>query len=597
MSLGKKLLPLSIVLSAGLLTNVANAQKDQPFIAAAVEFNPTFHELDKNISSLSSDIEKALKKGAKLVVAPEMATTGYLYESREEIAPYVDTIPGKTTNELAKLAKKYHAYIVTGMAERDNETGIFYNSSVLVGPEGVVGKYRKIHQWESEEHWAAWGDLGFPIFDTELGKIAINICMDSGYFESSRIPALGGADIIAFPTNSSIQAIYYNQARAMQNGVYIVEANRNNTEKDFHMVGMSAVWNPSGNKVIEAPFVSKEDKSPESTQIVYGKIDPQEFVQREIKLEGRRPELYQPLMFHIAPWNYKVDNTEREITSVAIQYQPSIGDKSTNLTSVTKLVAQLKDVDLAVLPEYSLTGERKIMSKDVAKEWAEPLNGFTFKHMSQLAKDRVINLVYTQIEQDGNDYYVTSVVLGKSGELIGSYRKTHLNSQEQTWAKAGNSIKSINVPEVGNLGIMLGEEVLYPEIAGVLSGQRVDIIAIPSSWAGEYGGYVQVNQKAVANPYPENSMVLWDAVAFSAQAYTVVANFVGSENKYRGESALYTLDPLYGLDQAKVASSNEAQALTVQFKTKNHDWWLNQSNMVTSRRTPYYKPLILPPKI
>lgn len=593
MNLGKKLVSLSLMLSAGLFTNVVNAHSDQPFIAAAVEFNPTFHELDKNISSLSSDIEKALKKGAKLVVAPEMATTGYLYESREEIAPYVDTIPGKTTNELVKLAKKYHAYIVTGMAEKDSETGIFYNSSVLVGPEGVVGKYRKIHQWESEEHWAAWGDLGFPVFDTELGKIAINICMDSGYFESARIPALSGADIIAFPTNSSIQAIYYNQARAMQNGVYIVEANRNNTEKNFHMVGMSAVWDPSGDKVVEAPFISKEDKSPESTQIVYGTIDPKEFGQREVKLEGRRPELYQPLMLHIAPWNYKIDNTERDISSVALQYQPSIGDKKSNLTSVTKLVAKLKNVDLVVLPEYSLTGERKVMTEDVAKQWAEPLKGFTFKQMSKLAKDKAVNLVYTQIEKDESDYYVTSVVLSKSGKLIGTYRKTHLNAQEKKWAKAGNSIKSINIPEVGNLGIILGEEVLYPEIAGVLSGQRVDIIAIPSSWAGEYGGYVQVNQQAVANPYPEKSMVLWDAVAFSSQAYTIVANFVGSENKYRGESALYTLDPLYGLDQAKVASSNTEQSLLVQFKTKQNDWWLNQKNMVTSRRTSYYKPLII----
>lgn len=592
----KKALTLGVLLSFTTLMNQANAQIGHSFIAASVEFNPVFHERDKNIEALSADIEKALKKGAKLVVAPEMATTGYLYESREEIEPYVDTIPGKTTGALEVLAKKYDAYIVTGMAEKDVKTGIYYNSSVLVGPEGIVGTYRKAHLWEAEEHWSAWGDLGFPVFETELGKIAINICMDSGYFESSRIPAVNGADIIAFPTNSSIQAIYYNQARAMQNGVYIVEANRNNTEKNFHMVGMSATWDPDGNKLVEAPYISKDDKSPIETQIIYATINPDKYKTKDKKLEGRRAELYQPLMLHIAPWNYKIDNTEREINSLALQYQPVIGDKKANLDSVTKLLSDTNEVDLVVLPEYSLTGETKVMTEKQASEWAEPLDGFTFQNMSKLAKEKAISLVYTQIEQGTTDYYVTSVVLGKTGEIIGSYRKTHLNSMEKKWAKAGNSIKSFDIPDVGKLGIMLGEEVLYPEIAGVLSGQRVDMIAIPSSWAGEYGGYVQVNQKAIANPYPKQSMVLWDAVAFSAQAYTIVSNFVGSETQYKGGSALYTLDPLYGLDQAIVASSSNEQALKVHFKTKNNDWWLNQYNMVSSRRTSYYQPLIMPSK-
>lgn len=575
------------------IQNFSVAEGIKPFKVASVEFNPTFHELDKNLESLSFDIETALKNGAKLVVAPEMATTGYLYESREEIEPYMDTIPGKTTNILGKLAKKYDAYIVTGMAEEDRITGIYYNSAVLVGPEGVLGTYRKTHQWEAEEHWAAWGDLGIPVFETAIGNIAINICMDSGFFESSRIPSLNGADIIAFPTNSSIQAIYYNQSRAMQNGVYIVEANRNNTEKDFHMVGMSAVIDPHGNVIQEAPFVAKDDIPSKKTSIIYAVVDPKNFAIREEKLANRRPELYQSLMLHIAPWNYTVDNTERDIRSVALQYQPIVGDKEVNLSKVKALVSDLQNTDLAVLPEYSLTGEHKKMSSSLAKSWAEPIDGHTFKEMSAIAKDKNVNLIYTLIEQDNDDLFVTAVVLDKSGQLLDTYRKTHLNSNEKSWAIAGNEIKTVDIPEVGRVGVMLGEEVLYPEIAGILSGKRADIIAIPSSWAGEYGGYVQINQKAVANPYPKNSMVLWDSVAFSAQAYTVVSNFIGSEQNYKGASALYGLDPLYGLDQAVVASEDKEEALYVNFKTKNHDWWLNQFNMVSGRRTTFYKPLVL----
>ncbi|MEI8631616.1 nitrilase-related carbon-nitrogen hydrolase [Vibrio sp. PP-XX7] len=252
----------AFILATVLLSAPGYAVTAHPFLAASVEFNPTFHDRDKNITKLSADIERALKHGAKLVVAPEMATTGYLYETREEIKPYVDTIPGVTSKALEKLAKQYDAYIVVGMPEKDPKTDIYYNSSILVGPTGLVGKYRKTHLWESEEHWSAWGDLGIPVFDTALGKIAINICMDSGYFESARIAAIEGADIIAFPTNSSIQAIYYNQAHAMHNGVYIVEANRNNTEKGYHMVGMSAIWDPNGHKLAATPYTDKKEKDP-----------------------------------------------------------------------------------------------------------------------------------------------------------------------------------------------------------------------------------------------------------------------------------------------------------------------------------------------
>ncbi|WP_417884353.1 nitrilase-related carbon-nitrogen hydrolase [Vibrio rumoiensis] len=585
---------LSIALAIATVLNspLSFAESINPFTAAAVEFNPTFHDLNGNLNKLSQAIEKALKKGAKLVVAPEMATTGYLYQTRKEIEPFVDTIPGVTSDILGKLAKKYDAYIVVGMPEKDSDTGIYYNSSVLVGPEGVVGKYRKTHLWEAEEHWSAWGDQGFPVFDTKLGKIAINICMDSGYFESARVPAVKGADIIAFPTNSSIQAIYYNQARAMQNGVYIVEANRNNTEKDFHMVGMSAIWDPYGSKLVEAPFTSKDDKEKNETQIVYATIDPSNYKVRDEKLAGRRPELYQPLMLRVAPWDYTVDKTERDIKSVAVQYQPIIGDKERNFSTITKLIPSESNSQLVVFPEYSLTGESKSMDKATADLWAEPIDGQTYRKMSLLAQEHKVNLVYSIIEKSATSLYVSSVVLGKNGNILGKYRKTHLNSAEKTWATPGSEINTIDIPDVGRLGVMMGEDVLYPEVSGVLSGLRADIIAVPSSWAGEYGGYVEVNQKAVANSYPTHSMVLWDAIAFSAQAYTVVSNFVGTENHYKGESALYTLDPLYGLDQAKVASSTKSEAFEMDFKTKNNSWWLNQFNMVSSRQPYFYKSLI-----
>jgi predicted amidohydrolase len=136
-----------------------------------------------------------------LIVHPEMATTGYCWASRAEIAPFVEPIPGPTTDRFAEIAARYRCFIVVGVPEIEPSTGIFYNSAALIGPDGLVGKYRKTHSYISEPKWAKDGDLGLPVFDTEIGRIAITICMDAAFPETGRVPALNRADVICFPTN------------------------------------------------------------------------------------------------------------------------------------------------------------------------------------------------------------------------------------------------------------------------------------------------------------------------------------------------------------------------------------------------------------
>jgi predicted amidohydrolase len=588
--------PIRTALSLALALIAAPAPA-RTFLAAAVEFNPVLHDRDHNLDAMAGDIETALKHGAKLVVAPEMALTGYLYTDRADIAPYVDTIPGVATARIARLARQYHAWIVFGMPEKDATTGIYYNAAALVGPEGVVGKYRKLHQWEAEEHWAAWGDMGIPVYDTELGRIAINICMDSGFFESSRLAALAGADVIAFPTNSSIQAVWYNQARALQNGVYVIGANRNTTEKQFHMVGISGIWGPDGDLLAETPLVAKDQPPPHATQIAYAAIDTDRYATRARRLAGRRPELYQPLVLNVAPWDYSVDAVEHPVKALALQYVPTTGDKQATLATIETALGQAAPADLIVLPEYSLTGEGRGITPARAAEWAEPIDGASFAAFSRIAVQRHANLVYSQIERADGHLYVTSVIVGRDGKRIGTYRKTHLSAAERAWAGGGDALPVFTLPGLGTIGLLSGEDVLYPETAGVLMEQRADMIAIPSSWTGpaDYGAWIAANPHAPARPYPDHAMALWDAVAFSAQAYTVVANFTGSEAHYAGASALYTLDPLYGLDQAVIAPVDKAVGLPLSFTTKRNDWWVNQAHIVANRRTDYYKPLLTTP--
>lgn len=171
------------------------------FKVAAVQFNPVLGDVENNRCRMVNMLEDAADQGAKLIVFPEMASSGYVWEDRKEISPYVETIPGPTTEVLHTVAREYQCYVVVGLPEVDSGNGAFYNSAVLIGPEGVVGTYRKTHLFAADPRWAREGNDGVQVFETKIGRIALLICMDAMYFEPSRIAALQRADIIAFPTN------------------------------------------------------------------------------------------------------------------------------------------------------------------------------------------------------------------------------------------------------------------------------------------------------------------------------------------------------------------------------------------------------------
>src|SRR5438105_6394914 len=117
--------------------------------AAAIQYEPTLGEKEKNVCELLRLVEEAAKHEARLIVLPEMATTGYCWESRAEVAPHVEPIPGPTTERFQQLATRYGCYIVVSLAEVDPTTDVYYNSMALLGPDGLVGTYRKIHSYIS----------------------------------------------------------------------------------------------------------------------------------------------------------------------------------------------------------------------------------------------------------------------------------------------------------------------------------------------------------------------------------------------------------------------------------------------------------------
>ena len=111
--------------------------------AAAIVYDPAWGDLDGNIARIAAAVDKAGAQGVKLAVLPEQATIGYIFDNFAMVRPYLDTVPGKTTDALAKVTERHHMYVAVGIAELDPVTGLGYNTAALVGPNGYIGKYRK----------------------------------------------------------------------------------------------------------------------------------------------------------------------------------------------------------------------------------------------------------------------------------------------------------------------------------------------------------------------------------------------------------------------------------------------------------------------
>ncbi|NJF24100.1 nitrilase-related carbon-nitrogen hydrolase [Thermococcus sp. Bubb.Bath] len=216
------------------------------------QMNPVLLSPGDNLSKAEALVERAASEGAKLIVLPELFDTGYNFESKEEVESVAQPIPdGKITRFLIRTARKHGIFIVAGTAERDS-LGRLYNSAVVVGPMGYIGKYRKIHLFAREKEFFEPGNLGFQVFNIGFARIGVMICFDWFFPEGARTLALKGAEIIAHPANLVMP--YAPRAmpiRALENRVYTITADRVGVERGLRFIGRSQINSPLAETLVE----------------------------------------------------------------------------------------------------------------------------------------------------------------------------------------------------------------------------------------------------------------------------------------------------------------------------------------------------------
>ena len=222
-----------------------------------VQCRPVLGDINTNVQTIDRLVRSA--EPADLLVLPELCTTGYNFDSKEQAWELSEPIhDGTFVKHLVSLCREKKMHIVAGINERDGDK--LYNSAVLVGPNGVVGKYRKMHLFMNEKDIFQPGDLGLPVFDIGWARIGLLICFDWVFPEAWRILALEGADIVCHPSNLVIPGLCQRAVpiNALMNRVYVVTANRIGTEGDLTFTGLSVIADPKGEVIAQASSVDEE---------------------------------------------------------------------------------------------------------------------------------------------------------------------------------------------------------------------------------------------------------------------------------------------------------------------------------------------------
>jgi predicted amidohydrolase len=191
------------------------------------------------LALMDAKIQEAVKADAKYIAFSEFANVGYPdipnvppdqdnYRNRTDIAPYVETIPGPTTNHFGSLAKQYGVWIQFGMAEVDSATNLYYDDAVVIDDQGnVIAKYRKHHLFEIETNFLAVGQ-GIATFDTPAGKWGLIVCSDIYFDPVLDAYAALHLDVVGLSTSWDEQntGMGYFQAAATRMSTYLLAANQ-----------------------------------------------------------------------------------------------------------------------------------------------------------------------------------------------------------------------------------------------------------------------------------------------------------------------------------------------------------------------------------
>ena len=257
------------------------------------QFRPIFGKVAHNRKKV---IQTLRNISADLIVLPELAFTGYYFRDREEVKLLAEDLKNSPTVDVLKsLCHQKNFYIVTGFAEKYLDK--YFNSALLIGPEGLLQSYRKLHLFYKEKEWFDRSEQELQVTEIRGIKIGMMVCFDWFFPEVMRILTLKKADIICHPSNLVLPFCQDAMiTRCLENNVFAITANRFGWDKrshgNLHFTGKSQIVGPNGNII---------NRSCSQREVIYiTEIDSKLAREKNITpvnelFSDRRTDLYFPL--------------------------------------------------------------------------------------------------------------------------------------------------------------------------------------------------------------------------------------------------------------------------------------------------------------
>jgi len=219
---------------------------------AVYQFEPQRGDKSVNLKNIADTISSY--SNINLWILPELATTGYLFDSLEALRSQAEQIPeGVTCKFVRSITRKLNCALILGLAEKQGNN--VFNSAVIYDRGNYLGSYRKIHLFDREKRLFASGTQEPPVFLVHGARVGIMICFDWFFPETARTLALKGAQLIAHPANLVLP--YCPEAmitRSIENRVFTVTANRTGLERledgtVLTFTGNSQIIDPIGKRL------------------------------------------------------------------------------------------------------------------------------------------------------------------------------------------------------------------------------------------------------------------------------------------------------------------------------------------------------------
>lgn len=268
--------------------------------AAVVQSAPVLGDVAGNLARCVAQLEQAASEHCDLIVFPECALSGYMFSDAQTTRGCAEPVPGPSTEALAHTCARLGLHCVLGLLELDGER--LHNTAVLIGPGGLIGRYRKSHiACIGADCFTVPGEEPYVVHDTAIGRIGIQICYDWRFPEITRVLALAGAEIVVHPTNSPAPARelaeFITRTRAVENAVFFLTANRCGEEQGTSFFGWSQIVDPNGRRLVEAGDGEVMISADLDLDLARAKTKEPNHGGYHVSLFGdRRPELYAPLV-------------------------------------------------------------------------------------------------------------------------------------------------------------------------------------------------------------------------------------------------------------------------------------------------------------